>query len=92
MRSMLDLPPGVDPIVNEKEPKGCRVSVKVNEPGFSDARVVLKFPHGDVQSVLINPGGEYEFVLPAHIRNQVILEALPREGDPEDPDMEGGAW
>lgn len=63
-----------------------------DEPGFSDARVMLKFPHGAIESIIIGPGDSHTIILPAHIRNQVILEALEREGDPEDPDAEGGAW
>ena len=94
MRSILDLPPDVkaDMLGRGEQPKGCRVRIVVDEPGFSDARVMLKFPHGDVESVVLGPGGEYEFILKGWIQNQVILEALPREGDPEDPDAEGGAW
>jgi hypothetical protein len=62
----------------------------VNEPGFSDARVVLKFPYGDIESVTIGPGDSYEYIHKAHIENQVIIEALRRDGDPLDPDAEGG--
>jgi hypothetical protein len=51
---------------------------------------MLKFPHGAIESVVVGPGGYHEFILKAHIANQVLLEALPRDGDPEDPDMEGG--
>lgn len=90
-RSILDLPPGTE-LLSNHEPKGCRVRVVVDEPGFSDARIMLKFPYGEVENVVIGPGGHYEFILKAHVVNQVIMEALPRDGDPEDPDMEGGAW
>ena len=74
-----------------QQPKGCRVTIKVEEPGFSDARVMLKFPWEGMPNVIINPGVSYTFVLKGHIANQVVIEGLPREGDPEDPDMEGGA-
>lgn len=90
-KSILDLPPGIDNRVGQ-EPKGCRVRISVEEPGFSDARIVLKFPHGEVETVQVGPGGHYEFILKAHVKNQVVLEALLREGDPEDPDGAGGAW
>jgi hypothetical protein len=89
MKSILDLPPGIEPL-NQDQPKGCRVKVTVNEPGFSDARVVLKFPYGDIESVTIGPGDSYEYIHKAHIENQVIIEALRRDGDPLDPDAEGG--
>jgi|VirMetMinimDraft_7_1064189.scaffolds.fasta_scaffold00928_7 hypothetical protein len=91
MRSILDLPPGIEPLSNQV-PKGCRVRITVDEPGFSDARVMLKFPSGEVESVVVGPGGSYEFILRSHIANQVIIEGLLRDGDPQDPDMEGGAW
>lgn len=93
MSSMFDLPPNVKAdILREKlkELKGCRVKITVDEPGFSDARVMLKFPHGDVQSVMIGPGDSYEFVAMPHLVNQIILEAQLRDGDPPDPDLEGG--
>jgi hypothetical protein len=53
---------------------------------------MLKFPSGEVESVVVGPGGSYEFILRSHIANQVIIEGLLRDGDPQDPDMEGGAW
>jgi hypothetical protein len=92
-RSILDLPPNVKEEIfleKQKELKGCRVRITVDEPGFSDARVIVKFPHGDLKSVIIGPGDSFEYVHKAHLQNQVVLEALPREGDPMDPDMEGG--
>lgn len=90
-RSMLDLPPGHSATeLLSDQPKGCRVRISVEEPGFSDARIMLKFPHGEIESVVIGPGGFHEFILKSHIANQVVVEALPRDGDPEDPDMEGG--
>jgi len=95
MRTLIDLPPNVkeELAVEAAQPlKGCRLSITVNEPGFSDAAARLKFPFGDVESVFIGPGDTYEFILKPHIANQVILEGVEREGDPEDPDAEGGAW
>lgn len=94
-RSLLDLPPGVkaDMLADANtQLKGCRVKITVDEPGFSDARAMLKFPHGDIQSVTIGPGDTYEFILKPHLVNQVILEGMLRDGDPEDPDLEGGQW
>lgn len=73
-----------------KKPKGCRVKIKVDEPGFSDARIMVKFPWEEMPNVIINPGVEYSFILPGWIKNQIVIEALPRDGDPMDPDMEGG--
>lgn len=92
MRSILDLPPGVDPVVSEKQPKGCRVKVTVDEPGFADARLLVKFPHEDQPALELRAGESITLVVKGWIRNSVLLEALPREGDPEDPDLEGGAW
>lgn len=93
MSRILDLPPNMrEELLYEAalRLKGCRVKITVDEPGFSDARVMLKFPHGDIKSVIIGPGDTYEYVHKPHLVNQVVLEALPREGDPPDPDMEGG--
>lgn len=95
MKSILDLPPNLkeELAVKAAEPlKGCRVKITVMEPGFSDAAARLKFPWGDIESVFIGPGDSFEFVLKPHIANQVVLEGVERDGDPEDPDAEGGAW
>lgn len=92
MRSILDLPPGVDPVVSKEQPKGCRVRISVEEPGFSDARVLIKFPHEDVGALEIRAGESIELVVKGWIRNSIIVEALPREGDPADPDLEGGVY
>ena len=95
MSSFLDLPPNVKEeimIKDAEQLKGCRVRITVDEPGFSDARVMVKFPYGAIESVVIGPGESFEYIHKAHIKNQVVLEALEREGDPEDPDAEGGAW
>lgn len=75
-----------------KTPKGCRVTIKVDEPGFSDARIMLKLPYEDAPSVILNPGVTWSFILKPHIANQVVIEGLLRDGDPEDPDMEGGQY
>lgn len=95
MKTLLDLPPNLkDELAFEaaRPLKGCRVSITVEEPGFSDAAAMLKFPWGGIESVFIGPGETYKFILKPHIANQVILEGVEREGDPEDPDAEGGAW
>lgn len=91
--SLIDLPPNVKEqlmVEQHQELKGCRVKITVDEPGFSDARVMLKFPHGEIKSVLIGPGDTYEFICKPHLVNQIILEGQMRDGDPPDPDLEGG--
>lgn len=93
MSRILDLPPNVKEELLFKQAeglKGCRVKITVDEPGFSDARVMLKFPHGEIKSVVIGPGDTYEFIAKPHLVNQVILEGQLRAGDPPDPDLEGG--
>lgn len=94
MKTMLDLPPTLKDellIKSASELKGCRIRITVMEPGFSDAAARLKFPYGDIESVFIGPQESYDFILKPHLVNQVILEGVEREGDPQDPDAEGGA-
>jgi hypothetical protein len=67
-------------------PKGMRVTVRVDEPGFSDARMLLKMPHGGQPAIELRGGDEFQFILKPWLVNQMVLEALPREGDPEKPD------
>ncbi len=68
-----------------KTPKGCRVSIKVEEPGFSDARILVKRPHTDV-ALEMRAGDSIEMIVKPWLVNQVVIEGLPREGDPEKPD------
>jgi hypothetical protein len=83
----------LDRVLNAmKSPKGCRVTITVDEPGFSDARALVKFPYEGMPNIIINPGVKYSFILKPHIAHQVVLEGMLRDGDPEDPDMEGGAY
>lgn len=89
----LDLPPNVRQsiMINEAETlKGCRVKITVDEPGFSDARVRVKFPYSEIESVVIGPGDSFTYIQKPHLAHQVVVEGLMREGDPEDPDLEGG--
>ena len=67
-------------------PKGCRVTVRIDEPGFSDARVQMKFPYSDAPAIELKGGDEFQFVMKPWLVNQIVLEALPREGDPEKPE------
>lgn len=93
MRTLLDLPPNVkeELAIEAAQPlKGCRVRITVDEPGFSDAAARIKFPWGGIESIFIGPGDSFEFILKPHLANQCILEGVQREGDPDDPDMEGG--
>lgn len=67
-----------------KTPKGCRVTIRCDEPGFADARVKIKFPHDEhMPPITIKSGQEIQLILRPWLVNQIVLEGLPREGDPE---------
>lgn len=91
----LDLPPDVREkimIDEQRGLKGCRVTITVDEPGFSDARVRLKFPYGEIETVTIGPGESFTYIQKPHLAHQTVVEGCRRAGDPEDPDLEGGAY
>jgi hypothetical protein len=67
-------------------PKGCRVTIRLDEPGFSDARLRMKMPHAGGPPIELKGGDEFQFIMRPWLVNQVVLEAMPREGDPEKPE------
>lgn len=67
-------------------PKGCRVTIRLDEPGFSDARILVKTPHGSIPAIELRGGDEFQVLLKPWLINQLVLEGLPRGGDPEKPE------
>lgn len=59
-----------------------RITITNDEPGFSDARIAIKVP--GFNRIVLSGGKSIQMTPESGMDNQITLQALRREGDPED--------
>lgn len=57
----------------------ARITIKNEEPGFSDARVAIRIPGEDRR--VLNGGESAEIIAESGQSNQIVIQALKRTGE-----------